>query len=144
MWVSIFSARFVLNISHSNKNWARCDQKRVLLFLSYFNETWNFWAEFRNKCSDTKLDWSVWTCLPQLYDGRDMYIIYYIKNKYMFRPWRWPMKRVETCSCSLCNKLYTYLYHHIFVLDKCIHSSLVYSQILTIFQPDNWDTWRKY
>ena len=31
-----------------------------------------------------KLDWSVYTCLTQLYDGRDMYKIYYIKN-YMFR-----------------------------------------------------------
>ena len=36
------------------------------------------------------------------------------------------MKRAETCSCSLCNKLYTYLYHHIVVLDKYIHSNLVY------------------
>ena len=36
------------------------------------------------------------------------------------------MKSAETCSCSLCNKLYTYLYHHIVVLDKYIHSSLVY------------------
>ena len=32
----------------------------------------------------------------------------------------------ETCSCSLCNKLYTYLYHHIVVLYKYIHSNLVY------------------
>jgi len=36
------------------------------------------------------------------------------------------MKRAETYSCSLCNKLYTYLYHHIVVLDKYIHSNLVY------------------
>jgi len=36
------------------------------------------------------------------------------------------MERAETCSCSLCNKLYTYLYHHIFVLDKYIQSNLVY------------------
>ena len=35
------------------------------------------------------------------------------------------MKSVETCS-NLCNKLYTYLYHHIVVLDKYIHSNLVY------------------
>jgi len=35
------------------------------------------------------------------------------------------MKRAETCSCSLRNKLYTYLYHHIVVLDKYIHSILV-------------------
>jgi len=33
-----------------------------------------------------KLDWSVCICLKQLYDGRDMYRIYYIKNNYMFRP----------------------------------------------------------
>ena len=35
---------------------------------------------------DCKLNWSVYTCLTQLYDGRDMYIIYYIKNNYVFRP----------------------------------------------------------
>jgi len=33
-----------------------------------------------------QLDWSVYICLTQLYDGRDMYRIYYIKNNYMFRP----------------------------------------------------------
>jgi len=27
-----------------------------------------------------KLDWSVYTCLTQLYDGRVMYRIYYIKS----------------------------------------------------------------
>jgi len=32
-----------------------------------------------------KLDWSVCACLTQLYDGRDMYTIYYIRNNYMFR-----------------------------------------------------------
>jgi hypothetical protein len=32
------------------------------------------------------LDWGVCTSLTQLYDGRDMYRIYYIKNNYMFRP----------------------------------------------------------
>jgi len=36
------------------------------------------------------------------------------------------MKSAETCSCSLCNKLYTYLYHYIVVLDKYIQSNLVY------------------
>ena len=36
------------------------------------------------------------------------------------------MKRAETCSCSVCNKLYTYLYHHTVVLDKYIHSIVVY------------------
>jgi len=32
-----------------------------------------------------KLDWSVCSFLTQLYDGRDMYRIDYIKNNYMFR-----------------------------------------------------------
>jgi hypothetical protein len=32
-----------------------------------------------------KLHWGVCTCLKQLYDGREMYRIYYIKNNYMFR-----------------------------------------------------------
>jgi len=36
------------------------------------------------------------------------------------------MKTAETYSCSLCNNLYTYLCHHIVVLDKFIHSNLVY------------------
>jgi len=36
------------------------------------------------------------------------------------------MKRAETCICSLCNQLYTYLYHHIVVLDKYIQSILVH------------------
>ena len=31
-----------------------------------------------------KLDWSVCTYLTQVYDGRDMYRIYNIKNNYMF------------------------------------------------------------
>jgi len=36
------------------------------------------------------------------------------------------MKSAETCSCSLYNKLYTYLYHYIVVLDKYTNSNLVY------------------
>ena len=32
-----------------------------------------------------KLELSVCICLTQLYDGRGMYRIYYIKNNYMFR-----------------------------------------------------------
>jgi len=36
------------------------------------------------------------------------------------------MSSVETCSCFLCNKLYTYIYNHIVVWDKYIHSNLVY------------------
>jgi len=37
------------------------------------------------------------------------------------------MKSAETCSCSLCNKFYTYLYHHIVLLDKYIHCNLVHT-----------------
>ena len=32
-----------------------------------------------------ELDRNAHTCLTQLYDGRDTYIIYYLKNNYMFR-----------------------------------------------------------
>ena len=35
-------------------------------------------------------------------------------------------EKCRNFSCSLCNKLYTYLYHHIIVLDKYIHCNLVY------------------
>jgi len=48
-----------------------------------------------------------------------MYIIYYIKNNYMFRHFSVDIFR-------LINELYTYLYHHIVVLDKDIHSTLVF------------------
>jgi len=44
------------------------------------------------------------------------------------------MKRAETCSCSLCNKLYTYLYNHIVVLDKYIQCSLTWNRKLAKFQ----------
>jgi hypothetical protein len=33
VWVLIFSTTFVWNISHSNKNWARYDQKCILVFM---------------------------------------------------------------------------------------------------------------
>jgi len=36
------------------------------------------------------------------------------------------MKSAETCSFSLYNKLYTYIYYHMVVLDKYVHSNLVY------------------
>jgi len=36
------------------------------------------------------------------------------------------MKSAETCSCSLRNQFYTCIYHRIVVLDKYIHSNLVY------------------
>ena len=49
------------------------------------------------------------------------------------------MKRAETCSCSLCNKLYTYLYHHIDVLDKYTHSNLVYYKHNGDEEPYDWD-----
>jgi len=38
-------------------------------------------------------------------------------------------KNAETYSCSLYNKLYTYLYHHIVVLDNYIQSNLVYTKV---------------
>ena len=49
-----FYTTFVWNISHSKKNWARCDQigniglhQKYPLFLSDFDKTWVFWAECR-------------------------------------------------------------------------------------------------
>jgi len=38
-----------------------------------------------DKWAKDKLYCSVFICLTQLYDGIDMYRIYYIKNNYMFR-----------------------------------------------------------
>jgi len=83
-------------------------------------------AKHLKKSCNTKLDWGVGTNLTQLYYGRDMYRIYHIKNNYMFRPftlaiirWSWP------CSYSLCNKFYTYLYHHVVMLVHTVQSSLI-------------------
>jgi len=42
------------------------------------------WPHFKI-LNRVKRDWSVCICLTQLYAGRDMYRIYYIKNNYMFR-----------------------------------------------------------
>ena len=49
-----------------------------------------------------KLDWNVCICLTQLYDDRDMYRIYYLKN-YMFRPFTLAifMLRKEILSTQL-------------------------------------------
>ena len=41
------------------------------------------------------LDWSVHTCLKQLYDGRDMCRVYHIKNNYMFRPFSLAIVRLR-------------------------------------------------
>jgi len=45
----------------------------------------NYDSMYEKKAS-YKLDCGVCTSLTQLYDGRDMFRIYYIKNNYMFRP----------------------------------------------------------
>jgi hypothetical protein len=60
--VLISSANFIWNISHSKKNWARYEQKRIsafmwctlTLFLSDFNETSIFCIDFRKKYSNIK------------------------------------------------------------------------------------------
>jgi len=62
-----------------------------------------------------------------LFHGRGIYSIYYIRYNYMFRrllsisctTWRWPLSSAETCSCTLCNKYYIYLYHQ----TKLCHTS---------------------
>jgi hypothetical protein len=38
---------------------------------------------------DDILDWSLYTCLSQLYDGRDVYGIYYIKTTTCFGTLHW-------------------------------------------------------
>ena len=48
------------------------------------------------------------------------------------------MKSAETCSCSLYNKLYTYLYHYIVVLDKYTNSNLVYYKHNGDDEPYDW------
>jgi hypothetical protein len=39
-------------------------------------------------------------CLTQLYDGIDMYRIYYIENSYVFRPLHWPSSGWEMKKLS--------------------------------------------
>ena len=42
----------------------------------------------------------------QLYDGRDMYRIYYIKNNYMFRDFTLAILRLRNEKKKLSNQLY--------------------------------------
>ena len=62
-------------------------------------------------CSQTpksvKLDWSVCICLTQLYDGRDMHRIYYIKNNYMFRHFILAIFRLINEKKKLSKQLYS-------------------------------------
>ena len=81
-----------------------------------------------------KLDWSVCICLTPLYDGRDMYRIYYIKNNYMFRHFTLAIfrlrneKHLVTAILDLC-ELYTvgrYTTHisRVYLLTKFFFSFL--------------------
>jgi len=51
----------------------------------------------KNKCT---------YCLTQLYDGRDMYRIYYIKNNYMFRHFTLAILRLRNEKKKLSKQLY--------------------------------------
>ena len=54
-----------------------------------------------------KLDWSVCICLTQLYDGSDMYRIYYIKNNYKFRHFTLVIFRLRNEKKKLSKQLYS-------------------------------------
>jgi hypothetical protein len=75
----IFSTTFVFNISHSKKKWTKYDTKIYIglhvkypLFLSDFNETWIFSADFRKilkyQISLKSVQWQ--PCCSVLTDGR--------------------------------------------------------------------------
>jgi hypothetical protein len=46
MCVSIFYATFVLNIFHSKKNWARCDQKTILVLMESTRYSWQIYFKY--------------------------------------------------------------------------------------------------
>ena len=63
MCVSRFSTNFVWNIFHSKKKWERYDKKMYIgphvkcpLFLSDFNETWNF-SKYCRKILKYQISW---------------------------------------------------------------------------------------
>jgi len=86
----------------------------ILWIIRHFNRHWCTVQIWRYSI----LDWSVYTCLTHLYDGRDMYIIYYIKNNYMFRQFSLAIFRLINeklskqlySNCEVCIKLSKQLY----------------------------------
>jgi len=71
-----------------------------------------------------KLYWSVCICVAQLYGGRVMYRIYYIKNSYMFRPFTSVIFRLRN----------TYLLHR---AESFLRSELVL-QLVKKFPASLW------
>ena len=76
-----------------------------------------------------KLDWSVCICLTQLYDGRDMYRLHYIKNNYIFRHFTLAIFRFisqpEDCQCKMPKHvvvLYVINFIHIYSCVRQIHT----------------------
>jgi len=65
------------------------------------------------------LDWSVYTCLTQLYGGRDMYNLLHKDQLHVSALFIGHVVDLYVIN-------YTYLYHHIVVLDKYTHFNLVY------------------
>ena len=58
----------------------------IFVYCIWVVTRWQWLYYMYTKYEIDKLYWSVCIYLTQQYDGRDMYRIYYIKNKYRFRP----------------------------------------------------------
>jgi len=87
------------------------------------------------------LDWSVYTCLTQLYGGRDLYNLLHKEQLHVSAlfighlqvdKWKWKGPK-HVVFLYIIN--YTYLYHHIVVLDKYTHSNIVYYEHNGVDEP---------
>ena len=115
---------FVWNISHSKKNWVRFYRKCTFVDWSLYTclDMYNLlhkeqlhvsalfighlqvdkWETLVS--SYTRLLWVVYSGVVR--GGVGTRSVWLLTNVSHVSTWRWPMKRAETCSCPLCNKLY--------------------------------------
>jgi len=111
--VLISSTTFVCNISHSNKNWVRYDQKCIVVFkyplcLSDYNETWIILTRFR-KILKYQVLWRSVQWQPSYSMQRDGPMDNMTKLKVEFRNFVDALKKTVLDLSQLCSVFYQHL-----------------------------------